>query len=177
MTDLHKEHFGEISVHHPLYQALSLFERQPEERVRILRLERIRPLIIPVQLAIGKPAPPLNDIEWLDGKAPSLQGKITYLLFAMPYDPLCERAMGQLKEMQMKEPDKVQVIVIFNASLPNDELRRYVQGLNLPFYFGVVPEGRLCCWDSETFQSYRVKEVPMLVVVDEHGIVNAINPE
>lgn len=178
LTDLHKEHLWEITARHPLYQdqALTLKQELIEEQGLTFRLERIRPLI-PVQLAIGEPAPPLSDVEWLDGKAPSLQGKTTYLLFAMPYDPSCERVIGQLKEMKMKEPEKVQVIVVFDASLPNDELRRYVQELNLPFHFGVVPEGRLCGWDSETFQRYGVKEVPMLVVIDERGIVNAINPE
>ncbi len=175
LKDLRSEHLGEISVYHPAYRTFS--EWRPIVRQQLLvRLERLRP-IFTTQLAIGKPVPPLSDVKWLEGEAPSLQGKTTYLLFAMPYDPACEQAIQRLKELRAKSPEKVQVIVVFDASLPVEELRQYVGDLQLPFHFGVVPEGRLSGWDSETFQRYGVKSVPMLVVVDERGIVKAVNPE
>jgi len=69
------------------------------------------------------------------------------------------------------------VLVVFDATLPVEELKEYVRELNLPFRFGIVPEGRRSGWDSETFQHCGVKSVPMLVVIDEQSIVKAINPE
>ncbi|MCS7193254.1 MAG: thioredoxin-like domain-containing protein, partial [Armatimonadetes bacterium] len=100
-----------------------------------------------------------------------------YLLFAVPYDPACEQEMQRLRDLQAKSPEKVQVIVVFDASLSADELSQYVQKLQLPFRIGVVPEGRLSGWDSEAFQRYGVKSVPMLVVIDEQGIVKEIKPK
>jgi uncharacterized GH25 family protein len=174
LTGLHREHPVRLDVRHPFYE---LFEIPTHEALtQPIRLERIRPKLS-VQLAVGKPAPLLSDVQWLDGDVPSLMGKETYLLFAVPFDPSCERTFQRLKELQAKSPEKVQVLVIFDASLPVEDLKEYVRELTLPFRFGTVPEGRLSGWDSETFQRYGVKSVPMLVVIDEQGIVKAINPE
>jgi len=172
LSDLHRDYGGTLMVLHPLYEPIetSLHEQRWE-----IRLERIRPKLS-VQLAVGKPAPTLSDVQWLDGDAPPLMGKETYLLFAMPFDPSCERAFQRLKELQGKSPEKIQVLVVFDASLPVEDLKEYVRELGLPFHFGTVPEGRRSGWDSETFQRYGVKSVPMLVVIDEKGIVKAINP-
>ncbi len=164
-----------FTVVHPLYETLESL--RPDELLQgRIALSRRRPRVT-VQLAVGAPAPPLSDVQWLDGEAPSLHGKTTYLLFALPYDPSCERVLQHLKEVQAKEPDKVQVIVVFDAAVPAEEVRRYVQALALPFRCGIVPEGRLSGWDSATFQRYGVKAVPLLVVVDAQGIVRAVNPE
>ncbi len=174
LKGLRREALSEVVIMHPLYETLRSFPGElPQGRIRLLR----RRLHVTPQQAIGKPTPPLSDIRWLKGEAPSLQGKTTYLLFALPYDPACERVLQRLKEEQAKNPDKVQVIVVFDAALPADELRRYVQELSLPFHCGTVPEGRRSGWDSATFQRYGVTAVPMLVVIDEQGIVRAINPE
>jgi uncharacterized GH25 family protein len=174
LTGLHREHPARLEVRHPFYE---LFELPTSEALpQTIRLERIRPKLS-VQLAVGKPAPPLSDVQWLDGDAPSLTGKETHLLFAMPFDPSCERTIQRLKELQAKSPEKIQVIVVFDATLPAEDLKGYVRELGLPFRFGTVPEGRRSGWDSETFQRYGVKSVPMLVVIDEQGIVKAINPE
>ncbi len=173
LTGLRREHLGRLMVFHPAYKPFQTFLLVKNIPSRI-ELERFP---VGAQLVVGEPAPPLSDVRWLDGDAPSLQGKTTYLLFAMPFDPGCERVMERFKELQAKEPDKTQVIVVFDASLPADELRRHAREMGLPFRIGTVPEGRLSGWDSETFQRYAVKSVPFLVVINEQGLVQAINPE
>ena len=175
LTGLHSEHLGDFTVYHPAYRPFREWRPSLGQQF-LVRLERYRPVFI-AQLAVGNTAPPLSDVKWLDGEAPSLRGKTTYLLFAMPYDPACEQAIQRLKELQSKSPGEVQVIVVFDASLPADELRQYARELQLPFHIGTVPEGQKSGWDSETFQIYGVKAVPMLVVIDEQGVVKAVNPE
>ncbi|MFA0742447.1 MAG: hypothetical protein DFNUSKGM_002570, partial [Candidatus Fervidibacter sacchari] len=104
LTDLHRDYGGTLMVLHPLYEPI---ETSLHEQHREIRLERIRPKL-GVQLAVGKLAPPLSDVQWLDGDAPPLTGKETYLLFAMPFDPNCEKALQRLKELQAKSPEKIQ---------------------------------------------------------------------
>lgn len=195
LRGLCRDRLSGFEIWHPTYESIRQFRPSILPQGRIL-LERRRPRISP-QLAEGKPAPPLSDVQWLDGEPPSLQGKTTYLLFAMAFNPTCEQTLQNFKELQARAPDQktsllerlpfvgslfktkpseIQVIVIFDASLPVDELKRYVQEMQLPFRIGVVPAGRMYGWDSETFQRYGVKFVPFLVVVDEKGIVQAINP-
>lgn len=172
LTGLCRDRLSGFEIWHPAYELIRQFSPSVLPQGRIL-LERRRARISP-QLSEGKPAPPLSDVQWLDGEPPSLQGKTTYLLFATAFNPTCEQTLQRLKEIQ--EQGKGQVIVIFDASVPVDELRRYVQDMKLPFRIGVVPVGRMFGWDSETFQRYGVKFVPFLVIVDEKGIVQTINP-
>lgn len=84
--------------------------------------------------------------------------------------------MQRLKREYEDQQGKVQVVVIFDASLPLEELHRYVRELELPFLIGVVPEGRKSGWDSEAFQLYGVTTVPKLVVINEQGFVKSIDP-
>ncbi len=166
-----REGMHRLEVQHPAYQEVSVEVKAPAADVRIT-LSRLLP--ISAELAVGQPLPPLTDAIWLDGAAPSFTGTTTYLLFATPYEPNCEEALRKLKELQAQK--KVQVVVIFDASLPVDELKEYVQEMQLPFRVGTVAPKRRAGWDSETFQRCGVKSVPMLVVIDEKGVVTTINP-
>ncbi len=162
-----------VSIAHPAYREIEReFLSAPATNVR-LTMGKLR-LPHPVELAEGQPAPPLTDVTWLDGKPPSFEGTATYLLFATPFDPNCEEMLEKLKAVQVE--GKGQVAVIFDASLAAEELRQYAKEKGLPFRIGVVPPGRLAGWDSTTFQRYGVKTVPLLVIVNEQGVVTAINP-
>ncbi|MGQ9463831.1 MAG: hypothetical protein ACUVTP_12330 [Candidatus Fervidibacter sp.] len=108
---------------------------------RRIALERVRPSLA-AELEQGKPAPPLSDVYWLDGGQPSFQGATTYFLFATPYEPNCEQVLQRLKQEYEIQQGKVQVVVVFDASLPLEELHRYVRELKLPFHIGIVPQGR-----------------------------------
>lgn len=171
---IRKDHLDIVKIMHPLFAPIEILRPKvlPQERIA---LERVRPSLA-AELEQGKPAPPLSDVRWLDGGPPSFQGATTYLLFATPYEPNCEQILQWLKREYEDQQGKVQVVVVFDASLPPEELHHYVRELNLPFHIGIVPQGRKNGWDSETFQRYGVTAVPKLVVINEQGFVKSIDP-
>jgi protocatechuate 3,4-dioxygenase beta subunit len=133
------------------------------------------------RLKSGAPAPEITGVQWLNGKSiPRLQelrGQVVLLLFATPHNPAVEAASAQLAALHRKYAGRgVEIIAIYDASLPAAETAAYVKARGLPYPVAIVPASPQLGWNSAPFKRYGVHSVPSLFLIDRQGTLRAVNP-
>lgn len=120
------------------------------------------------RLKPGSPAPSLSGVRVLSGgSAPRFQGHVVLLQFACAYNQAVEEQSQWLKRLYARYASRgLQVVAIYDASLPLPQLRAYLRTQRLPYMVCTVPAGTKLGWDSTVFRQYEVHSVPSLYLID-----------
>jgi protocatechuate 3,4-dioxygenase beta subunit len=134
--------------------------------------------------AVGAPAPEISVAQWVNGEGvrslEELRGKTVVLQFSSAYNAAAKETNAALKALDagLKARGRADVVIlaIYDASIPAEEVARYVREEGLPFPIGIVAPTRSHGVDRTTFQAYGVRQLPTLFVIDGKGTVQSINP-
>jgi uncharacterized GH25 family protein len=138
----------------------------------------------PSPLAVGARAPEISVTRWVNGPGISglsaLRGKTVVLQFSAAYNPAAAASNAALKAVYAAAKERgrsdIVILAIYDASLPAAEVEAYARGEGLPFPIGLVEATPGLGFDSPVFKAYGVRQLPAVFVLDDAGIVRAVNP-
>ena len=124
--------------------------------------------------ATGKPAPALS-LTALDGgkfDLASLKGNAVLLDFWATWCPPCVAAMPLVKAWQTRWQSKGLQVIGISLDTSRETLAAFVQknGLSWPQSF----DGK--GWEGEACQRFGVTSIPNTWLIDQHGVIVAVNP-
>ena len=121
---------------------------------------------------VGRPAPPLDCASWLNSVPVALdamKGKVVVLFFWGGFDdrPESRDVLDELRALHdLYQPvGDVAVIAVHDSGSSADEVRKYLDTFNVTFSVGCDAE------PGKTFEAYRVRYIPQVVVLDKKGAV------
>ena len=156
---------AEVDVNHikPLNLTLAPFEPDLEPR-------SLQPTDNDLAEMVGTPAPPLDCASWLNA-APitldQLKGKVVVLLFWGGFDgrPQSRDTLDELRAVyDLYQPvGDVAVVAVHDSGSSADEVRKYLETFKVAFPVGCDAE------PGKTFEAYRVRYIPQVVLLDKKG--------
>lgn len=125
---------------------------------------------------LGQPAPEWTCQEWLnlpEGKESlslaDYKGKVVVLTLwaAFDLDGATQQRMHEIRYLHriFQENDNIAFVGIHDAGLTPNEVDLVVRSRTIPYPIGCDAEG------FETFQAYRVRQIPQTVIIDQQGNV------
>jgi RNA polymerase sigma factor (sigma-70 family) len=152
-----------------------LRRRPPSESLSALE-EESAPRPTPPK--VGTHAPDVQVARWLNGASikslRDLRGKVVVLQFSSAFNNAAKASNEMLKALHGKAG--VVVLAIYDASASADEVAAYAKAEKLPFPIGIVEETKNLGADSAAFKAYGVRQLPTVFVIDQEGILQAVNP-
>ncbi len=147
--------------------------------------ERIRKNINLLSME-GKPAPALEETDWLGAKPPALaalRGKPVLLFFWAHWCSDCKAEVGILADLQRKfAPQGLTIIAptrMYGYAASGEDVsptveKQYIEKVRLQYYAGLP--GMMAPVSARNFQTYGASTTPTIVLIDRAGVVRFYHP-
>src|SRR5207249_3794859 len=96
--------------------------------------------------------------------------------FSAPYNRAAHASNVALQALQATGRADVVILALYENAAP-EEVAAYARTEGLGFPIGLVAPGRRVGEASTTFQTYGVRQLPTLFLIDRDGIIRAVNPD
>ena len=125
--------------------------------------------------AVSKPVPALS-FTALDGSGvdlASLKGKVVLLDFWATWCAPCVKELPRLQALQARWQNKGLQIIGISVDSSREALAAFIRKNNMPWPQSFDEKG----WEGEASRRFGVTSIPSTWIIDQHGIIAAVNPE